>query len=132
MPGLKLVNLLFTKIQKFGMTFAKKGHAECQNFAGTEMNQHSGEHLNDTKCTCTSNTPNPHPKSLAIWTVKILHQCMNRYISNTLPISQLDAPIFLILIAHSSVPQTNISLIRNQSTPIISLFPAFSTINNIK
>jgi hypothetical protein len=27
------------------MTFAKKGHAECQKFAGTEMNQRSGKTL---------------------------------------------------------------------------------------
>ena len=27
----------------FGMTFAKIGHIECLEFAGTEMNRHSGK-----------------------------------------------------------------------------------------
>jgi hypothetical protein len=27
------------------MTFAEKGHAECQKFSETEMNQHSGKTL---------------------------------------------------------------------------------------
>jgi hypothetical protein len=39
-------------MEKFGMTFAKKGHAECQKFARMETNQHSGKTL-ATPYTCT-------------------------------------------------------------------------------
>jgi len=30
-------------MEKYGMTFAKKGHIKRLKFAGTEINQHSGK-----------------------------------------------------------------------------------------